>query len=217
MNKLIFFTILLISNFLYAGEWEIDCPKDILNAGNCASYKEDFLLKKYPYLISRENGSLIINSKRKQVALKNGEEFYYAIGYIPQAELVLVRIQYWEGNSHYVIDTKSGGKWEINGFPAFNTSFTKFVTTDYDLEAQYSPNNLGVFIRNGVWHKEYYLSPPSWGASDPVWVNDELIHFKKVTMSSSTFENKYEDFSLYYSDGNWWLSPLNKAKQAGTR
>lgn len=188
--------------------WVIDCPAELSNVGECAKYKENIVLNRHPDLVSREEGTLTVHSSRKDVVLKNQsiDSQPYVVGYIPKASLMLIYVQYWEGDTHYVVDTVTGSKQEIQGVPVFNDSFTKFVTAEYDLLAQYSPNILSVFSNRNGWHKEYYVSPETWGADNPVWVSDAQIDFEKITLSNSLDSHYKSDRSLKFSDDNWQLS-----------
>ncbi len=183
------------------------------NAGQCAEFKEQLLLKKHPHVVSRVGDVLIITTQKgNQVELKNEGLYYYATGVIEQAKLVLVRIQYWEGNSHLIVDTEYGYKKEIYGFPTFNQTYTQFATTDYDLDANYNPNILGIYKKYASWKLEYFISPDSWGSDSPEWKDDNNLIFTKVS-SPKIFEHIKEKFVLSKRDGNWWLNPFNKQLQ----
>jgi hypothetical protein len=194
----------------FASDWVLECPEHISNAGRCAAHKERLLIKKYPLLVSRAGDTLKISTKRgNQVELEDKSWHYYAIGYIEQANILLVRIQYWEGNSHLVVDTENGYKKEIYGFPTFNKDFTQFVATDYDLEAGYNPNILGVYKKYASWRLEYFISPDSWGSDSPVWIDDNNLTFTRIS-APQLLEYKRQKYMLTKRNGNWWLSPFNK-------
>ncbi len=212
-SKLFLLFLLSLPVCAIANDWVMNCPDQINNAGQCADYKEQLLIKKYPLVVSRiEDVLLVSTQKGNQVELKNDSWHYHAIGFIEQANLVLVRIQYWEGNSHLLVDTEYGYKKEIYGFPTFNKNYTQFATTDYDLEASYNPNILGIYKKYASWKLEYFISPDSWGSDTPEWVDDNNLIFTKVSLSNN-FENKREKYMLTKRVGNWWLNPFNKQLQ----
>ena len=214
-TKLFQIFILFLPYCAIANDWVLHCPEHINNAGQCADHKEQLLIKKYPLVVSRTGDVLIISThKGNQVELKNDSWHYYAIGFIEQANLLLVRIQYWEGNSHLIVDTEYGYKKEIYGFPTFNKDYTQFATSDYDLEANYNPNILGIYKKHASWKLEYFISPDSWGSDSPEWIDDNNLTFTKVSFSSKIFEYKKEKYILTKRDGNWWLKPFNKQLQS---
>jgi len=197
----------------FANDWVLECPEHISNAGRCAAHKEQLLIKKYPSLVSRAGDILQISTKKgNQVELENKSWHYYAIGYIEQANILLVRTQYWEGNSHLVVDTENGYKKEIYGFPTFNKDYTQFVTTDYDLEAGYNPNILGIYKKYASWRLEYFISPDSWGSDSPVWIDDNNLAFTRIS-APQLLEYKRQKYMLTKRNGNWWLRPFNKQLQ----
>ncbi len=207
-----------------ANDWVLHCPDHMNNAGQCADHKEQLLIKKHPLIVSRTGDVLIITTQKgKQVELKNDSwGGYHAIALIEQANLLLVRIQYWEGNSHLIVDTEYGYKKEIYGFPTFNKDYTQFATSDYDLTANYNPNILGIYKKHASWKLEYFISPDSWGSSpdswgsdSPEWIDDNKLVFTKVSPSSKFSEHKREKYMLIKRDGNWWLNPFNKQLQSG--
>lgn len=201
--------ILLNISGAFAGEWSLTCPETITNAGQCAAYSEAIILKKYGSRVKRQGAVLSISPiSGKTVEFKDpkhGEWSHYAVRYFKKAGLLLVRVQYMEGNSYTVVNMEHGSQMEIKGFPVFSADSTKFVAVDLDLESHYNPNVLSVYARNrhSIWNLQYYIEPLGWGPEAPVWVSKTKVNFakryaygKKPTKAYLIFENGYWNIKI---------------------
>ncbi len=204
--------VCLMSSGAFAGEWSLTCLETITNAGQCASYNEAIILKKYGSLVKRQDAVLSIGPiMGKTVEFKNpqhGEWSYYAVRYYKKAELLLIRVQKLEGNSYIIVNMEDGSQMEIKGFPVFSADSMKFVAVDLDLEAHYNPNVLGVYAKNrySIWNLQYYIEPQGWGPEEPMWVSKTKVKFTKRYAYKKEPTKAY----LIFEDGNWNLKIGNQ-------
>lgn len=195
----------LAATSVYAGEWFLSCPQGIDNAAQCAAVEEKKLLQSQSSWLERKAGELVVHTQNgDNKCFHNGADHFFAVRYYPKAALLLIRVQYQEGNSYRIVDTRYGYEREIFGFPLFNASYTRFVTTDVDLESQYNPNNLSVYTRQSSWQVQYFIRPQSWGPIEPRWIDDNKIAFKK-----KQWDKPAMPYALNYREGNWWLKPYH--------
>ncbi len=223
MRFVLAFILLSVFANVNATDWIIDCPDYITNDYECPQFKEQFLLKKYPQLISKTGNVLTIATQTgKLIIFKNNREQgeqskeYSVVGIIEQASIVLVYIQYYESRLYLIIDTKSGAKQEIRGYPIFNQNYTQFVTIDHVLYMESGSNTLSVHKYDGAaWVLEYSAYKPTWSAQ---WIDDNLLVFTKIEMYE-TWDPNYrilevgEKFTLSKQDGVWSIMPFEQISQ----
>ena len=204
--------VCLMSSGAFADEWSLTCPEKITNAGQCAAYSEAIILKKYGSWVKRQGAVLSIGPiGGKTVEFKDpqhGGWSHYAVRYYKKAGLLLVRVQYTEGNSYTVVNMEHGSQMAIKGFPVFSADSTQFVAVDWDLEAHYNPNVLSVFSKNrySIWNLQYYIEPEGWGPEAPVWVSKTKVKFTK----RNAYGKKPTKAYLIFEDGNWNLKIGNQ-------
>ncbi|HEY3487333.1 MAG TPA: hypothetical protein VGL10_04655, partial [Gammaproteobacteria bacterium] len=153
----------------------------ILSEQECVLKYEAALMKSDKSLIQREGKKLLVR-------LKNGGYFriddenqgYNALEIVGLGKYLVLREQYWEGHTWHLLDLETGEILETKGYPLFSPNNQKFVCSQRDLSAGYSPNVLSVYVIKEGKPVSVFSIPPGeddWGPGNVEWVNDAKIKF----------------------------------------
>lgn len=183
------------------------CPESIRNSQECAIYLEKIIETKNPQLFTRKdsrldirlaNGGLKTYIDDKQ---KVGEgTIYNLIQYFPDAALAVIHAQYWEGDTHYVLNLNNGQQTHVEGYPILSPDKKRIAVYALDLVAGYGPNILAIYlIQSDNLLLEFVVKPTDWGASQVRWVDSKRVSFAK-TWYDSKMNERMEMKSIRYQD-----------------
>lgn len=198
----IILALLLIPSVIIAGY--PDCPDTIRNSHNCAIYLENRLLQENNKLFLRQGNTLIIklrNGKEKIYVDKDKDDHsksFNFVKYFPEIDYGLVHVQYYEGDTYFIINLLNGKDKDIQGFPLLSPNKKRFAVYSKDLDAGYNPNILAVY-RVGIDYLflEFKEEPKEWGPSSLRWIQNDQISFKKDSYRIKEQKN------LKYFGGKW--------------
>ncbi len=137
------------------------------------------------YLINNSSVQIKIDSTTRTVILQNGTKkiltpnaVYDEAGYTFEKEfkklnLLLFRVQWYEGNSYFLLNTKTGERTYTIGRVYINPNNTLMISINDDIEAGYSYNGFELFKieENGNLKKLWELST-SWAPKKIKWLNN---------------------------------------------
>jgi hypothetical protein len=191
----------------------------IWNEQECASEHEAVLMKNNKNLIRREEKELLVRLKSgKYFRLDDENQRYNALEVVGAGKYLVLREQYWEGNTWHLLNLETGEILETKGYPLFSPNNQKFVCSQRDLEAGYSPNVLSVYvIKQGKPVRVFSISPgeDDWGPGDVEWLNDATIKFQQVSINKDYKREEPDSFykriaATLKETENGWILSLNK-------
>ncbi len=164
---------------------EIDSISKIYS--NCqmeARAIEEFQLKSYSVNVN-------VDSKDRIVRLQNGKEIRlspnYQNGEVEYAfekefkdfGFLLFRVQWYEGNDYFLLDTKTGEKKYTIGRTYFSNDKNFVISINNDILAEYSYNGFQLFKieSNGKLNQIWKFSP-NWAPENIKWVDNETLIVK---------------------------------------
>lgn len=187
----------------------LSCP-DLDNMRECAIRMESRLSARLPNVFSIAPGVITIRmmdeTSRK---LNNVDELLNIVDISPDKRFLAVREQFYEGNTWYVFDRKTGDLTRINGYPLFSPDNLRFVAIEQDLDAGYSPNRMAVYrVTDNSVEEEFDLIPKDayWGPGNTTWIDNETIRFEMVWLddSASSGDPYLSKFCLATRIGQGW-------------
>jgi hypothetical protein len=123
----------------------LECP-ELLNTQLCAEKYEGRLLAYHPDLASRKPGRLQIRlNNGKLFSFKDKDGSFNLVELSADSAFLILREQFFEGNTWYLLDFRRDVLREIYGYPLFSPDQTKFVAIAEDLEAQYSSTLFDIY------------------------------------------------------------------------
>jgi hypothetical protein len=172
------------------------CPAAIQNSHECAKYLENALGRDRPGLFTRKDGQLGIrigNGKLKTYTdgkQKVGDETHFnIIQYFPSASLAVIHAQYWEGDTHYVLNLNNGLETHIEGYPILSPDKNRIAVYAFDIVANYGPNVLAVYlIKKENLQLEFIAKPTDWGPTKVRWLDSKRLSFAKTWYDSNMNE-----------------------------
>jgi hypothetical protein len=138
-------------------------------------------MEAYPDLIERKYGFL-------SVRLHSGDDFklydkdnaFTALGISTDGKYLVLREQYYEGNTWHLLNLKTGKLIETRGYPFFSPNNDKVVCIELDLLANYNPNVLDLYeINDDTLVKVFsgISKHDNWGPGKVTWINNEQVSF----------------------------------------
>lgn len=160
----------------------------------CARAVEKRQLAGNPSAIRRDGRKLsIVVANGKTVALtdtrdpNNSDGLSYSyIGTLADVGEHVVEVQYYEGNSFLLVNSKTGSKTASLGRPVASPSGDRVVATSVDLDARYNPTAIQVWkVTTGGLEAEYLHEfddgeKGAWGPGEPTWRGSSRIRFRKI-------------------------------------
>lgn len=128
----------------------------------CMAKREAEIIKRYPQLMERKEGDLILkplqtsNSPKvfKNVWSNDNEgnnTTYWLAEYYPQYKISYIKVVYYEGHSAYIYHHEYGSYQEVVGDIAFSKDGKHMVAYNEDIEAEYTPNIVTIFSLGKNW------------------------------------------------------------------
>jgi hypothetical protein len=140
---------------------------------------------------------------------------YSLVDYLADYRLFVVQLQYWEGDSYWLVDAYSGERLGLEGYPWLSPDRTHFVTVTGD-EAGY------VFNGFEIWHISRYGLERQWrhahqpNRGSPLWfclvrwIDERTVVLRAKTLvdepgSAGTTLEAFSPATLLRTDRGWEL------------
>lgn len=169
------------------------CPNSIENSYECAQYLErGVITKSDSKLLLRDEKSLIVflRNGAKRIYKDAGEgtdvKRFSVVQHLKETEHVVIHIQYWENDSHLLLDLRTGKEYQIDGNPTLSPDSKRIAVIRMDDVAGRNPNSVAIFrFVDGNLVQEYRLTP-DWGPSNLRWLSSNKIILVKNIIDTST-------------------------------
>lgn len=155
--------------------------KVFTNSHDLALAHERLLKEKYNNIFSVSDTMLTIKMKdgtqKSFPRVGNVEEGVYSFdSYFQKTDLVLLYVQYYEGNEYYLLSRKTGEGLFLIGKPYFSKDYSRFIAINCDLDASYTTNGIGLYTLEGDRINQEFIAEVSpWGPRKAMWVDDKNI------------------------------------------
>jgi len=168
------------------------CPKAIIMYGACDLFFELQLSEEYPALFSRNGPTLrvrladgtekIFVDVRDQNKSVNDIKGYNFVQYYPDIGYAVIKIGFWEGYTHILLNMRTGEETEIVGDAVPSPNKKRIAVRNADIGAGYTSNVLTVYqVQTEGLTVEF---EEAWPVGDLHWINDEEISFTWVSWKS---------------------------------
>lgn len=169
------------------------------NSHECARAVEKRELARNPPSIRREGRKLsIVVANGKNVTFTDARDsddsqavWYSYIGSLADVGEHVVEVQYYEGTSYLLVNSKTGSQTSSAGMPVASPSGDRVVATSVDLGARYNPTAVQIWkVTPGGLEVEYEQmfdgKDDVWGPGEPTWRGDRRIRFQKMYVDGET-------------------------------
>lgn len=185
-----------LSQFAWAEPY---CPESIRNSYECYRYRELQLSKRYGQYFYRKGKALNVRLTNGQVRSFTDvpEDASHDVGTVKAYALIqnfptvnywLVAVQFYEGSSYLLLNGKNGTVTTIEGEALLSPDRRRFVVSNFDIEAGYSPNVLSIYRLTGAHPvQEFLVKPTEWGATDVAWKNATTVIFRKTSLADDGY------------------------------
>lgn len=213
---LLFVAVYLDSSFASANqitqvEGKFVCP-GVNNLQECAIQHEEAFLRK-------NNGLAVREESGWKIQLLDGQDFriadenqrYNLLELAARGRFLVIRQQWYEGNSWQLLDRKTGILTEISGYPLFSPNLTKFVAASEDLDAQYSATVLDVYSVDASGVKLEFrgitAEYATWAPRKVKWRSETVVDFIHTTLTKETGDYHERPASLQRTKLGWEIQP----------
>lgn len=166
----------------------LSCP-DLGNMQECAIRVESQLTAKLPNVFSVNLGGFAIHMLDGTFQrLDNENDLLNIVDISPDTRFLVVREQFYEGNTWHIFDRQTGNLMNIGGYPLFSPNNLSFVVMEQDLDAGYSPNRMAIYrVADSVVEEESSLlrEGDTWGPGVTSWIDNKTIRFEMVWLAAS--------------------------------
>lgn len=137
----------------------------------------------------------------------DGESYvrYRFKAYLTDIGYFLIGVDGYEGHGFLLVNDRTGNKTDLEAMPVFSPDRKQFVTMSMDLDAGYHPNSIQIWQLDPsgpkLGYKVYFDN--AWGPSDPVWIDNRTIEFKKNILVEHGSEYKSSRALLIKKDSTW--------------
>lgn len=189
----------------------LECP-DLHNGQECAWRFEAALLKAHREVVWKtgEDSPLHVRLLNgKQIDLSNPEEGDYdAVDLQVNGRFLILRDQWFEGNTWLILDRKNEKLTNIGGYPLFSPDQSRFVAIETDLDATYSDTVLDVYRVEGTRIVREYRAfanqdEVTWGAFRVTWSGNQTVRFTKRTWVERDWNWEDRPARLVLGGGTW--------------
>jgi hypothetical protein len=225
MNRLITLMFLVVISCPSYGiaitevDGRFECP-DLRNAQKCAKKYEARFKADNPSLIRREGDELVIKlNDGRHYEIKDENHRINVLELADNHQYLVLREQYWEGNTWHLLNLNTGLMLETEGYPLFSPDGQWVVVSQMDLLAGYSPNVLRIYKNIAGMPLvvfDAHAFGKDWGPTDVRWEGNSMVRFDYVTLSDDyrpgQSDSLYERFParLKLRDGEWHLLLNNR-------
>lgn len=135
--------------------------------------------------------------------------------FLPDVGQHLVSAHFYEGGEYLVVDHATGRRVAVPTRPVVSPGGERFAVASLDHEAGYGPNLIAIwrFAPGGPVLEWGLEGGTAWGATDPVWVSDDELHFTRVHAETSFEDGRETRMRVRVGEDGITVSPLNE----GTR
>lgn len=205
---------------------DLDCVRDPR-----ARDREPALFEKIGDKALRTQGTLRLVTAQGSVELtdsrcENGPvdhcRGYGLVDWIPEQEMFVVHIQYWEGDAYLLVDARTGADVQLQGYPRLSPNRAEFVTVSGE-ESDYNWNGIEVwrFAANGPqqewrheitdrWPHPSYHCFRGWREPDRIWLTATRYVEQDMTTNDgrllAVMKPVAEPSSLTRTDRGWQLN-----------
>jgi hypothetical protein len=181
--------------------WEQECHERI----------ENFVIKKYSDLVSRDGETLKLSIENGEdlIFMSNSESMspenfvrYSLFNYYPAIDAYNILVTYYEGKSNRLINRKSGKSIDVVGDIAVSPNQKRFVVYNKDLETTYTFNGFYVFKVDGNNYVQEHKEGLQWGPGNAKWLSNTKIEFEKIIGPPFEVEGK----AVYELVGDKWVA-----------
>jgi hypothetical protein len=166
----------------------LSCP-ELSNTHECAIHVESQLTANVPNIFSTDSGGFAIRMLDGTSQRLNDEnDLMNIVDISPDKRFLVVREQFYEGNTWHIFDRQTGNLTHIGGYPLFSPNNLSFVAVEQDLDAGYSPNRMAIYrVAGGVIEEESDLlsEDDTWGPGFTSWIDNETVRFEMVSLDTS--------------------------------
>jgi hypothetical protein len=129
-------------------------------------------------LFSRAGETLTIHASNKPVRLpdqvsdQDSDVHYSYLAFLPEVQLHVVHVQYWEGNTYLAVHHGTGRTQNLVGFPLPSPDRSRLLAVSAAGESRYYPNAVEVFRVAGgkfILELNYHPAPERWSPGDVQW------------------------------------------------
>jgi hypothetical protein len=166
--------------------------------------------------MAKQKERVIRVENRLSIRLDNGEvadfvdeqstpeaaELYSYVGRFDSIGYDVIAIQFYEGGSYWLLNSKTGLRTPANGVPVVSPKGDRMVATSVDLSAGFIPTRVEIWKIQGnnlVSEYAYEFTEEDWGPGDPVWVGDDRIVLPKIYL----FDERRGESSLLLNGQRW--------------
>lgn len=142
---------------------------------------EDYLIKDCSVEIEIDSLSRIVRFQNGQKQILTPNYTFDEAGYTYEKEfkdldLLLFRVQWFEGNNYFLFNTKTGEKTYTIGRVYFNPDNTLLISINDDIDPGYSENGFQLFkIEKNGSLKEIWKFSPSWAPENIKWIDSSNL------------------------------------------
>lgn len=141
---------------------------------------------------SRAKGVLTLRTLKKPVRLQDraddepeSDVRYSYLAFLPEVQLHVVHVQYWEGHTYLVVHQGTGRRQTLVGFPLPSPDRSRVICVSAAGESRYYPNAVEVFDLSGRQFKREYSykpAPERWSPSEAQWLSPTSVHVSGTCM-----------------------------------
>jgi hypothetical protein len=155
------------------------------------------------FLLGKSNPGISIEGTTRIVKLKNGKKImltpldsldegtYTFEKAFKNNCFLLFRVQWFEGNNYFLINTETGEKTYTIGRVYFSKNNKYMISINDDIEAAYSDNGFQLFaIGRDKCLKEIWNYYPVWAPEKIKWINDKSLIVKGYYLAGDKWERK---------------------------
>lgn len=189
------------------------CPDSILRTVRDTS--EERLIQEAGPRVSRQRCELVIRDAEGEPSvlrddLRAGDRWvtYRYAGQVPEVGLEVIDVTYYEGG-HVLLMSSDGSRVAAAGVPVVAPDSSGFFATSLDLEAEYDPNVIEVWVvKGGRPRLAIAVRSEEWGPSKARWRDSQTIDFVRTFPMDLAGRHREARARLRRTADGWTFEPL---------
>ena len=189
-----------------------------------AGGSDSLMIAGHPIVASRRSDTLFVHLRSGKtralvdVPVEGDSAVAYRFRGQIRGSLLLVEVGYYEGGTFLLVNDSSGADVAIDSPPEFSPDNRRFVTASSDLESNYDPNRIAVWVlTDSVPIQEWSIEPENWGPVAPRWLGNSLIRFRIDTLPNEMYSPGSEVpmdsvGEINLEKDHWNLAPMKQRK-----
>ena len=134
-----------------------------------AFYKLNITIDSLDRIVALQNGKILRLSPDES----NDEHGYTLEKWFKKYNFLLFRVQWFEGNNYFLLNTLTGEKTYVGGRVYFNPNGKFLLSVEDDIDANYCFNGFQLFsVGNKGQLKKVWEYSPVWGPSHIKWIDN---------------------------------------------